>query len=496
MARKYRCPYCNNTYERPKLIKHIAKVHSEMIPQDYTATRVVFDMINKTDGGRCRVCGAPTDWNESKGHYEVLCNNPKCKEKMREDYKRNMLRVKGTYNILNDPEQQKRMLANRKISGKYKHSDGGIITYTGSYEKEALEFMDVFMQIPSKDILSPGPTIEYTYNGTKHIYIADFLYIPYNLIIEIKDGGDNPNQQQSDSRIASREKMLEKERVITDRGEYNYIRLTNNQFPQLIEVFMDIKLKIMNGETDKTIKINESADSKAINEYFEYPTYVMPELIFEGVNDEWVDLYHGSDRILKTIDPRSYNAGFKKDEIKFSSFWFPKMEYAIAFSAYSLFNHNPNMPKDYQGWATIDNDMKCIVPNFREFINAAKIAMRKSVYTYVYMTRASIYDIGYGHTMNFPEYTIDHPVVPTKTYKIPMDQMLKYVKFVGHDYYYKVNDMYAKGKMTYTANPIQKQLNKHLYYNSLGNVNTSINAKMALMTMESGEVIKLNIEED
>ena len=491
MARKYRCPYCNNTYERPKLIKHIAKAHSEMIPQDYTAARVVFDMINKTDGGRCRVCGSPTDWNESKGHYEVLCNNPKCKEKMREDYKRNMLRVKGTYNILNDPEQQKRMLANRKISGKYKHSDGGIITYTGSYEREALEFMDVFMQIPSKDILAPGPTIEYMYNGAKHIYIADFLYIPYNLIIEIKDGGDNPNNQHSDSRDSSREKTLEKERVITDRGEYNYIRLTNNQFPQLIEVFMDIKLKIMNGESDKVVKINESADIKAVNEYFEFG---IPEIITEGVNDEWLTLYHGSDRKLKTIDPRSYNSGFKKDDIKFSSFWFPKMEYSIAFSAYSLFNNNPNMPKDYRGWATIDNDMKCIVPNFKEFIDAAKIAMIKAKCTYVYMARLSLYDIGYGHTMNFPEYTVDHPVVPDKIYEIPMKELLKHVKFVGYEYYHKVNELYKSGKMYYTSDPIQKQLNKHLYYNSLGNVNRSIDAKMTLMTMESGEVLELDID--
>ena len=59
---------------------------------------------------------------------------------MREEYKKNMIRVKGTYNILNDPEQQQKMLANRKISGKYRYSDGTMFTYTGSYEKKLLEF--------------------------------------------------------------------------------------------------------------------------------------------------------------------------------------------------------------------------------------------------------------------------------------------------------------------------------------------------------------------
>lgn len=255
MARKYRCMFCDITAERPKLIDHINKKHQEMIPEGYDGARLVFDMINKTTGGKCRVCGAPTPWNGSR--YDILCDNPKCKEKMREEYKKNMLRVRGTYNILNDPEQQKLMLSHRKISGKYQHSDGGIISYTGAYEKAALEFMDLMLQIPSKDIFSPGPTMEYIYQGKKHIYIPDFYLPVYNLIIEIKDGGDNKNLQDSPSRNASREKTVEKERVITDKGIYNYIRLTNNEFPQLIEMFMLMKQKIMNGDDSKTIKINE-----------------------------------------------------------------------------------------------------------------------------------------------------------------------------------------------------------------------------------------------
>ena len=265
-GRRYPCPYCEDRYERPKLITHIQRKHKEMIPQGYTATRVVYDSINKTTGGVCRVCKQPTDWNEKAGRYNVLCNNPACKQKLREEYKRNMLRVRGTYNILNDPEQQKRMLANRSISGKYKFADGGEVGYTGSYEKNCLEFMDVVMQIRSEDILSPGPTLEYTYEGKKHLYISDFYYIPYNLIIEVKDGGADPNKKDSPSMQSSRERTIEKERLITDRGEYNYIRLTNNNFAQLIEVFMDIKQRLIEGSSDPVIKINES--TSLISEYF------------------------------------------------------------------------------------------------------------------------------------------------------------------------------------------------------------------------------------
>ena len=266
MAKKYKCPYCEKRLIRKDLITHIDRSHKELIPENYTAARLVYNQVNKVDHGKCRVCGKSTTWSEKSGRYDVLCGDPKCKEHMREEYKKNMLRVRGTYNILNDPEQQKKMLANRSISGQYKFQDGGVLTYTGSYEKKCLEFMDIVMQIPSKDILSPGPTLEYEYNGEKHFYITDFYYIPYNLIIEVKDGGDNLNTKDSASMKASREKTIEKEHLITDRGEYNYIRLTNNNFAQLIEVFMIIKEKLLEGDDSKTYRINES--QVVLEDYF------------------------------------------------------------------------------------------------------------------------------------------------------------------------------------------------------------------------------------
>ena len=272
-SKRYKCPYCEVRAERSKLIDHVEKAHEDMIPEGYTATRIVYNMVNKTENGKCRVCGKPTAWNESSGRYNVLCGDPKCKQKMRDDYKKNMLRVRGTYNILNDPEQQTKMLANRSISGKYKFSDGGEVTYTGSYERKCLEFMDTVMQIPSTDIMAPGPTLYYKHNGEDHFYITDFYYPNYNLIIEVKDGGDNLNQKDSPSMRASREKTIEKEHLITDRGEYNYVRLTNNNFAQLIEVFMNIKQKLIEGIDAPTININESefilSNVECMNEYAE-----------------------------------------------------------------------------------------------------------------------------------------------------------------------------------------------------------------------------------
>lgn len=258
MAKKYKCPYCQDRHIRKDLIDHIDKEHEELIPDGSESAQVVYDVVNNTKGaGRCRVCGSPTKWNSSSKRYDVLCENPRCKQKMREDYQKNMIRVHGTYNILNDDEQQKKMLANRSISGAYKFSDGGFATYTGSYEKKFLEFADKVMQIPSKDIMAPGPTLEYEMNGEKHFYITDFLYIPYNLIIEVKDGGSNPNSKDSPGMRSSRQRTIEKEKLITDKGEFNYLRLTDNQFVQLLEIFMEIKKALLEGDNSKIVRINE-----------------------------------------------------------------------------------------------------------------------------------------------------------------------------------------------------------------------------------------------
>ena len=264
MARKYKCPYCNNSYIRKDLVNHIDKEHDELLGDDHTSSQIVFDLVNGTKGhGKCRVCGKPTNWNESSARYSVLCNNPKCKEYMREEYKKNMLKVYNTYNILTSDEQQKKMLANRKISGKYKFKDGGIVIYTGSYEKKFLQFIDVYMNIPSKDIMAPGPTIEYEMNGEKHFYITDFLYIPYNAIIEIKDGGSNLNHKDSEGMRSSRQRTIEKEKIITNQGVYNYLRLTDNQFMQFLEFCMEIKRMLIEGRDDKIIKVNENYITEA-----------------------------------------------------------------------------------------------------------------------------------------------------------------------------------------------------------------------------------------
>lgn len=254
--KKYKCPFCNLKDTRSNLIDHVESDHEELIPEDYTASRCVYDSINGKNYGICMICKNKVyEWNDKINRYYNLCQNPACKAKVREIALNRHLKVYNKPTLLNDPDQQEKMLANRKISGVYTFRDGGKHTYTGKYEKNALEFMDNVLDIPSTDIQSPGPVLEYEYNGEIHKWITDIYYVPANLLIEIKDGGSNPNNRSMKS---YREKQIAKEKMITNLGTFNYIRLTDNDFSQLLSIFADMKNGALTEENPSVrIHINE-----------------------------------------------------------------------------------------------------------------------------------------------------------------------------------------------------------------------------------------------
>ena len=255
--RRIACPLCRRKDFKDKLIRHIEKDHEDIIG-DISAEQFLYDKTHP-GSGKCIVCGNKTDWNEKTGKYHRLCSNPKCKEELRAKFKKNMIRVHGKVSLLDDAAHQAKMLAHRSISGTYVYSDGTKFTYTGSYEHKAIEFMDKVLNCNSKDIIMPGPVIDYTDQyGNSRQWITDIYYVPYNLIIEVKDGGDNPNNRQMDE---YRAKQVSKEAELIKLGEYNYLRLVDNKFVQLMEVLALLKDQEINDPTttNKIIRINESA---------------------------------------------------------------------------------------------------------------------------------------------------------------------------------------------------------------------------------------------
>ena len=269
--RTYKCPFCEARFTRADLVNHIGDKHENELPEDFSPFRYVFHYVNKkplTYHGICTECKGPTDWDEERGRYKRQCNKKACHDSYVKKFEANMMKTKGTTRISATKEGQVKMLQNRKISGVYKFQNGAEKPYTGQYERKALEFMDLVMNLDPNDIMAPGPILEYTFKGKTHIYITDFYYQPYNLIIEVKDGGANPNKRDMPE---YRAKQIEKEKYIIKHTNYNYIRLTDNNFKQLIKVFLDLKMQMVENNGDRVIHVNEN--NKELQEWMSMVSY-------------------------------------------------------------------------------------------------------------------------------------------------------------------------------------------------------------------------------
>lgn len=257
--KSYCCPYCGQKMHRDKLTKHIEKEHDDLIPEGYTSYRVVYDLVNNKHGhGTCTECGADTPWSEKRQKYARLCGKKECYEKVRDRYRSRMLKTYGRIHLLDDPQHQEKMLSHRKIAGTYTWSDGTKFTYMGSYEKEFMEFLDKVMEFKSNEIVAPGPILEYEFKGKKLHWITDFLIIPFNLLVEVKDGSSNPNKR---SMPEYRAKQVAKEKMVTNMGTFSYLRLTNNEFNQFMSILAELKMKVVEDEKGPLYRIHEDAET-------------------------------------------------------------------------------------------------------------------------------------------------------------------------------------------------------------------------------------------
>ena len=272
MKKLFKCPFCNKNYlSKEALYNHMEDEHEKELC-GLPAAQVYFNYRNKyaltKSFGKSVISGKPTKFNLTTERYERFADDNE-KKLYREQFRNNMIKKYGKDTLLDDPEQQEKMLSSRRISGKYRWSDGKIFTYTGQYEKNLMEFLDKVMNYKSDEIVAPGPVLEYEFNGKKHHWITDFLIIPYNLIIEVKDGGSNPNNR---SMPVYRSKQIAKEKMITNMGTYSYIRLTNNDFSQLLCILAELKMKVVDDNADTPLyRIHEDVFTvyNSINESYD-----------------------------------------------------------------------------------------------------------------------------------------------------------------------------------------------------------------------------------
>jgi hypothetical protein len=244
-----KCKFCNDIFtDVERYVAHIEKEHEDMIPPDMTAYQFYYFLKTGKKSGVCMICKKDTTWNSNTNKYNRLCTNPACKEKYVQMFKDRMIGKFGKTTLLRDPEHQKKMLANRKISGTYKWSDGTTFNYTGSYELAFLEFLDEIMEYDSKDIIAPSPhTYYYEYEGEKHFYIPDFFIPSLNLEIEIKDGGSNPNTHHKIVEVDKVKEALKDEVMKSNVKSFNYLKIVDKDHSRFFDYLMLAKKQFFDG---------------------------------------------------------------------------------------------------------------------------------------------------------------------------------------------------------------------------------------------------------
>lgn len=253
--KKIHCKFCDTYHlDIDSYVVHLENYHMDLIPQDMSGWQYYYYMKTGKMHGSCVICKKDTTWNESTHKYNRFCNNPKCKEKYREEFKKRMIGKYGKVTLLDDPEQQKKMLANRSISGEYVWSTDPRykIPYTGSYEEKFLEFLDKDLFFDPQDIMAPSPhTYYYRYEGKSHFYIPDFFIPSLSLEVEIKDGGNNPNTHHKIQEVDKVKERLKDTVMKSNKNTFNYIKIENMNHMKFLFLLSTMKTKFQNGEEEK-----------------------------------------------------------------------------------------------------------------------------------------------------------------------------------------------------------------------------------------------------
>ena len=239
----YKCKICGKKYtDINTLYNHIEQKHGDMIPKDMSVEQYYYFMKTGKRNGNCVMCKQMTTWNKNTHKYNRFCGNPRCKEKYVEIVKGRMIAKYGKVHLLNDPNKQREMLANRKISGKYQWSGSHVeTTYTGSYELDFLKTLDIFFDWDPEDISMPSPhTYTYEYEGEQKFYIPDAFIHSLDLEIEIKDGGDNPNNHYKIQAV-DKEKERLKDEVMKSQKMFHYVKLTNKNYANFFDFLKEVK---------------------------------------------------------------------------------------------------------------------------------------------------------------------------------------------------------------------------------------------------------------
>lgn len=242
MSKIYKCPFCTKKYvQKSALMDHMANIHEDEC-HGLPPEQIYFNWSNKyplTKGfGLSVISGKPTKFNLTTCRYERFADEAD-RQAYRDMFKKRMMSVYGKTTLLDDPKYQAdQMLAHRKISGTYVWADGTKTTYTGTYERNFLNYMENVMNWDNPtDIMAPAPQF-FPYkdpvSGKLRNHIPDFYITSLNLIVNIKSSENMHYRLRDIESEKAQDKAIE-------QTTYNYIKIYDNEFSKFPKLLANIK---------------------------------------------------------------------------------------------------------------------------------------------------------------------------------------------------------------------------------------------------------------
>ena len=233
--KKFKCPFCNRAYidDKSAVYNHMEADHADEL-RGLPVSQVYFNFRNKysltKENGKCVMTGKPTKFNTVTERYERFADES-ARKAYREYFRSNMMKRYGKDMLLDEPEQQKKMLASRSISGTYKWSNGHETKYTGSLERSFLEYLDGMLSWENpEDVMAPAPMV-FPYKdpeGKERVHIPDFYIQSMNLIVNIKSS-ENQHYRLRDIELERAQDEAIK------KSDFNYIKIYDNKFEKFLE---------------------------------------------------------------------------------------------------------------------------------------------------------------------------------------------------------------------------------------------------------------------
>lgn len=239
--RSYKNPFTGRPYMTEQAcVGAVERDHSQQLEVlGVTARQAIFNVRNRmpigTKNGKSVISGKPTSWNEKAGRYQRFADDGE-RAQYRQMFLERMRRVHGKDHLLDDPNQQRFMLASRSISGTYEFKDGSKKTYTGQEELALLKFLDDALGWPGADVHCPAPqNFEYTdQGGRKRWYIPDVYIESVNLIVEVK--GEMHNGYRSRDIDIERAKD-----AVLETSGYAYVKTEDRNYGDLMDALAHAK---------------------------------------------------------------------------------------------------------------------------------------------------------------------------------------------------------------------------------------------------------------